>query len=102
MMYWSAYGWQAVLYALVAGLWAGAVMMAATWIRRRTRRRCWMVTDAVAGVGMIGLLARALWQGTEGAFRPFMAAAMLVGALLFRWGPQALAEHLVRRLRDAR
>ena len=105
MMYWSAYGWQAVMYALIAGLWAGAVMMAATWIRRHTRRWCWMTADALAGAALVMLLARALWQGTEGSFRHYMVLAMLAGLLLFRWGPQALAEALARwvkgrRLRD--
>ena len=102
MMYWSAYGWQAVMYALIAGLWAGAGVVAATGIRRHAKRWCWMITDALTGAALILLLARALWQGTEGIFRPFMALAMVVGMLLFRWGPQALVEGLARWIRGRR
>jgi len=99
MMYFSANGWQAVLYALIAGLEAGAAMMAAGWLRRHVRRGIWMLTDALCGMGVIALFARALWQGTEGAFRLFMVPSMLAGIWLFRMGPQSLLEMALRRRR---
>ena len=41
-----------------------------------------MTADALAGAALVMLLARALWQGTEGSFRPYMVLAMLAGMLL--------------------
>ena len=99
MMYFSANGWQAVLYALIAGLEAGAVMMLATGLKRHCPRWLWMVTDALCGFAVIILFAHALWQGTEGIIRVYMMAGMLCGMLLFRAGPQAILEALFRRIK---
>ena len=97
MMYFSANGWQAVLYALIAGLEAGIVMMLATWLKRHCLRWVWMITDALCGLGIMVLFARALWQGTEGIIRGYMMVSMLGGMLIFRGGPQAILEALFRR-----
>ena len=99
MKYFSANGWQALLYALIAGVKAGALLMAATGLRRHLRPWLSRITDSLCGVGMVALLGQCLWQGTEGSFHPYMAAAMLLGMGLFRWGPQAALEAVIRRIR---
>ena len=100
MMYFSANGWQAILYALVAGLEAGVLLMAATWLKHHCRRGIGMITDTLCGMGIAALFAHALWQGTEGSFHPYMAAAMFMGMILFRVGPQALLEAVIQRIRS--
>ena len=101
MKYWTAQDWQAILFALLAGMEAGALWLLVGGFRGHVKPWLAVCLDAALGLSVGALLLRALWQATEGLFRLYVPALMGAGFLIFRLGPGTFMRSLGYRLRKA-